>query len=225
MSLDPFHALADQTMARLLLQSGAIRVSTEQPFFLAAGWASPIYVDCRALFGDVIRRRKVTELAVALLRRSPSVTFDIIAGAETAGIPWACFIADRLSLPLRYVRKRKLGIGRDAQVEGGDVQGQRVLLVDDLTTDGGSKVAFTRGLREAGAVVEDALTIFHHGVFPGSAERLAELGLRLHALAGWDEILRLAPDDGFSAAQRAALTQFLADPVAWSGRHGGRMVV
>ena len=84
------------------------------------------------------------------------------------------------------------------------MQGQRVLLVDDLTTDGGSKVAFTRGLREAGAVVEDALTIFHHGVFPGSAERLAELGLRLHALAGWDEILRLAPDDGFSAEHSAA---------------------
>ena len=226
MSLDAFRTLAGRTVARLLLEAGAIRVSgDEQPFLLAAGWASPVYVDCRLLIGDAQRRRKVTDLAVAALRRAPSIEFDAVAGAETAGIPWASFIADRLSLPLRYVRKRPLGIGRNAQVEGGTVEGRRVLLVDDLTTDAGSKASFTRGLRDAGATVTDAVTIFHHGVFPGGAERLDRLGLRLHPLATWEEILRLEPDDGLTPEQRGRLKRFLADPAAWSARHGGRAAV
>ena len=78
---------------------------------------------------------------------------------------------------MRYVRKRPLGIGRNAQVEGGDVDGLNVLLVDDLTTDGGSKLNFARGLRAAGAVVEHVLTIFYHDVFPGAADRLAQASL------------------------------------------------
>jgi orotate phosphoribosyltransferase len=210
--------------ARLLLSAGAISLSREHPFILAAGWASPVYVDCRILIGDPTVRRSMTELAVAKLRRSfeASLPFDAIAGAETAGIPWACWMAEQLDLPLRYVRKSALGIGRNAQVEGGPVDGKRVLLVDDLTTDGGSKVAFTRGLRAAGATVSDALVLFYHGTFPGAAERLAALQLRLHALATWQDVLCVGQDAALSAADHAELERFIADPVAWSARHGGR---
>ena len=181
--------------ARLLLSAGAISFSREHPFILAAGWASPVYVDCRSLIGDPALRRAMTDLAVAKLRRTfdAALPFDVIAGAETAGIPWACWMAEQLDLPLRYVRKSALGIGRNAQVEGGPVDGRRVLLVDDLTTDGGSKVAFTRGLRAAGATVTDAFCLFYHGTFPGGAERLAGIGLRLHALATWHDVLRVGP--------------------------------
>ncbi len=210
--------------ARLLLSAGAISFSREHPFILAAGWASPVYVDCRSLIGDPTVRRAMTELAVAKLRHSfaASLPFDAIAGAETAGIPWACWMAEQLDLPLRYVRKSALGIGRNAQVEGGPVDSKRVLLVDDLTTDGGSKVAFTRGLRAAGATVSDALSLFYHGTFPGAAERLAALQLRLHALATWQDVVRVGQGAALSAANRAELERFIADPVAWSARHGGR---
>ena len=210
--------------ARLLLSAGAISFSREHPFILAAGWASPVYVDCRSLIGDPTVRRAMTRLAVAKLRSSfgLSLPFDAIAGAETAGIPWACWIAEQLDLPLRYVRKSALGIGRNAQVEGGPVDGKRVLLVDDLTTDGGSKVAFTRGLRAAGATVSDGLSLFYHGTFPGAAERLAALQLRLHVLATWQDVLRVGQDAALPAADHAELERFIADPVAWSGRHGGR---
>jgi orotate phosphoribosyltransferase len=210
--------------ARRLLSAGAISFCREHPFILAAGWASPVYVDCRRLIGDPTVRRAMTGLAVAKLRRSfgRPFPFEMIAGAETAGIPWACWIAEQLELPLRYVRKSALGIGRNAQVEGGSVDGQQVLLVDDLTTDGGSKVAFTRGLRAAGATVSDALCLFHHGTFPGAAERLAALQLRLHALLTWRDVLRVSEDAAVSAANRSELEQFIADPVAWSARHGGR---
>jgi orotate phosphoribosyltransferase len=222
MNRDDHRGITGRGIARLLLEAGAIRVSDTQPFFLAAGWASPVYIDCRLLMGLPRWRRTVTDLAIATLRRSPSAEFDMVAGAETAGIPWAGFIAERLDLPLRYVRKRSLGIGRDAQVEGGSVEGQNVLLVDDLTTDGHSKVAFTRGLRQAGATVTDTFAIFHHAIFPGSQQRLTELGLRLHVLASWDDLLRLEPAEGLAKPQRQILEKFLDNPVSWSGRHGGR---
>jgi orotate phosphoribosyltransferase len=212
-------------MARLLLEAGAIQFSRGRPFMLAAGWASPVYVDCRRLIGDPATRRAVIDAALARLRRQfgPELPFDAIAGGETAGIAWSAWLADRLNLPLRYVRKRPLGIGRDAQVEGGPVDGLRVLLVDDLATDAGSKTAFVRGLRTAGATVTDGLVIFYHGVFPGAAERLSHLGLTLHALATWEDILRPgAGQPGLDEADRAELGRFLPDPAGWSAFHGGR---
>jgi orotate phosphoribosyltransferase len=210
--------------AELLMEAGAVAFSREHPFILAAGWASPVYVDCRRLIGEPRWRRAMTDLAAARLWRDFGATppFDAIAGAETAGIPLACWLADRLDLKLRYVRKRALGIGQNAQVEGGTVEGKRVLLVDDLTTDGGSKVAFTRGLRSAGATVTEALCLFSHGTFPGGAERLADLGLRLHALATWSDVLRAGRGDLLSPEDHAALERFIADPVGWSAMHGGR---
>ena|SRR5437016_6958997 len=211
------------TIARLLLAAGAVRFARERPFTLAAGWASPVYVDCRVLIGDPVARRAVTACAAqAVAAAFAPGEIEIIAGAETAGIPYAAWLADALDLPLTYVRKRPLGIGRNAQVEGADVEKRRVLLVDDLTTDGASKVAFTRGLRMAGADVRDALTIFHNAAFADIAGRLRAEGLRLLSLATWDDILGLDDGRGLSAADRATLDEFRQDPIAWSTRHGGR---
>ncbi len=190
-------------VARLLFEGGAIHVSRQQPFILAAGWASPVYVDVRVILGDPALRQAVTQLAVRYVNEM---------------LP----LADRLNVKMRYVRKRPLGIGRNAQVEGGDVDGLKVLLVDDLTTDGGSKLNFARGLRAAGAVVEHVLTIFYHDVFPGAADRLAQAGLTLHPLATWADILRSPAAGSVSQQDRSEVERFLADPVAWSTRHGGR---
>jgi orotate phosphoribosyltransferase len=205
--------------ARLLLEAGAIQISREQPFVLAAGWASPVYVDCRRLIDRPEWRRAVVRMAAEML--DPG-SFDLIAGAETAGIPWASWLAEALDKPLCYVRKRPLGIGRNAQVEGGSVEGRRALLVDDLTTDGSSKLAFTRGLRSAGAEVTQAFSIFHHGAFPGSTERLEQLGLTLRPLASWADVLALGESAEMDTADRDELARFLRDPVSWSAVHGGR---
>lgn len=210
-----------QAVAELLVGAGAIHVSRAQPFFLAAGWASPVYVDVRLLLGRPETRRTVTELAARYLAGAlAGRRFDAIVGAETAGMPFATSLADREGLALRYVRKHALGAGRGAQVEGGSVEGLDVLLMDDLTTDGASKIGFARGLRAAGARVTDILTIFYHDAFPGAAERLADAGLHLHPLATWADVLGL--DDGLGAEDRAEVNRFLSDPVAWSTRHGGR---
>ncbi|WP_332680946.1 orotate phosphoribosyltransferase [Bosea sp. (in: a-proteobacteria)] len=212
-----------EAVANLLFRAGAVHVSRQQPFVLAAGWASPVYVDVRLLLGDPQLRRAVTDLAVRYADAAfPAGSFDAVAGAETAGIPFASWFADRTGLKLRYVRKRPLGVGRNAQVEGGPVEGLRVLLVDDLTTDGGSKLGFARGLRAAGASVEHVLTIFYHDVFPGAGERLREAGLSLHPLATWADVLRADAGRELVVEDRAEIERFLADPVAWSTRHGGR---
>jgi orotate phosphoribosyltransferase len=207
--------------ARLLFDAGAVHLSRGRPFILAAGWASPVYIDCRLLISEPRHRKAVTELAVAAIKNTFSPTaFDAVAGAETAGMPFASWLADALDLPLRYVRKRPLGVGRNAQVEGGAVEGLRVLLVDDLTTDAQSKVAFSKGLRAAGAEVTDSLTVFYHSAFPGAADRLARADLSLHALATWRDVLMVR--DQLEAEDRELVQAFLADPIAWSTRNGGR---
>ncbi|MFC0384910.1 orotate phosphoribosyltransferase [Muricoccus vinaceus] len=215
--------MSGAAMARLLLEGGAVQVSHGQPFILAAGWASPAYIDCRLLIGDARLRRAATALAAEAIRAGfGDAPPEAVAGAETAGIPWAAWLAEALDLPLRYVRKRPLGIGRNAQVEGGPVEGMRVLLVDDLMTDGGSKVAFTRGLRSGGATVTHALCLFHHGTFPGGAERMEKLGLTLVSLASWRDVLAADGACALPDADRAVLERFLADPIGWSAAHGGR---
>jgi orotate phosphoribosyltransferase len=207
--------------ARLLFDAGAIHLSRGRPFILAAGWASPVYIDCRLLISEPRLRKAVTQLAVAAVKNTFSpMAFDAVAGAETAGMPFASWLADALDLPLRYVRKRPLGIGHNAQVEGGPVEGLRVLLMDDLTTDAQSKIAFSKGLRAAGAEVTDILTVFYHSAFPGAANRLAKADLSLHALATWRDVLMVR--DQLDAEDRKLIQAFLADPVAWSTRHGGR---
>jgi orotate phosphoribosyltransferase len=210
-------------ISSLIVEAGAIHVSRQQPFILAAGWASPVYVDCRVLIGKPEVRRAVTALAAEYVAMTLPGAFDAVAGGETAGIPFATLLAETCGFALRYVRKRPLGIGRNAQVEGGSVEGMRVLLIDDLTTDGASKLAFVRGLRSAGAIVENALTIFYNNAFPGAVERLKDAGVSLHALATWTDILQ--SDSGLAGKDRETIETFLSDPVAWSARQGGRIAL
>jgi orotate phosphoribosyltransferase len=219
--MSPEIAEIGKDIARLLIKTNAVYVSSEQPFILAAGWASPVYVDCRLLIGEPVIRRTVTQLMSRYVAAVLPETFDAIAGAETAGIPFAACLADESGMALRYVRKRPLGIGRHAQVEGGSVDGLRVLLVDDLTTDGTSKLAFVRGLRSAGATIGHTLTVFFNDAFPGAVERLGQAGIALHSLATWRSLLH--GDCGLAAGNRAVVENFLKDPTAWSARHGGRI--
>ena len=103
-------------------------------------------------------------------------TIETVAGGETAGIPFAAWIADRMLAPMAYVRKQPKGFGRNALIEGDVPVGKRTLLVEDLTTDGQSKIQFAKALRDAGAIVNHAFVVFFYGVFPGSFETLAQHG-------------------------------------------------
>lgn len=216
-------AIADLT-ARLLLEIEAVLFyDGAAPFKFTSGWASPVYVDCRRVVSFPRARRAIVEYAVETLRRDAGFErFDAVAGGETAGIPYAAWIADALGLPMQYVRKKPKGFGRNARIEGVVEEGQRVLLVEDLATDGKSKASFVEALRTAGCTVEHAFVVFHYGIFPQSVESMAAMGVRLHALATWWDVLRAAKEGGyFPAATLAQVEEFLNAPAAWSVAHGG----
>jgi orotate phosphoribosyltransferase len=121
-----------------------------------------------------------------------------------------------------YVRKKPKGFARNAQIEGELKPGARVLLVEDLASDGKSKVAFVEALRTAGAEVSDALVVFFYSVFPGGLAMLDKIGVRLHALTTWKEVLEVAgAHQKISASDLVDVRAFLADPVKWSIAHGG----
>lgn len=212
-----------ETTADILLEVKAVHFSGDKPFILTSGWASPAYIDCRKLISFPRARRTLTEFAAATIAREAGFeSIDAVAGGETAGIPFAAWIADRLMLPMQYVRKTAKGFGRNAQIEGDLHEGQRVLLVEDLSTDGRSKIKFCQALRDAGATVEHTFVMFNYGIFPESEQVLADLNLRLHALATWRDVLAAAKRRNyFSTTAIGEVEQFLADPAGWSAAHGG----
>jgi orotate phosphoribosyltransferase len=212
--------------ARILLEIGAVNFRPAEPYILTSGWASPVYIDMRCVISFPRARRKITELSAAAITRAVGFeTIEAIAGGETAGIPYAAWISDTLALPMLYVRKQPKGFGRNAQIEGRFREGERVLLVEDLASDGASKINFCEALRKAGAKVSDAFVVFFYGVFPGALQNLEELGIDLLYLANWWDVLDVAEQgDYFDKPSLDEVRKFLHDPIAWSGHHGGRKV-
>jgi orotate phosphoribosyltransferase len=216
-------AVIAELTAKMLLEVNAVRFAEEKPFIYTSGLASPVYTDCRRLISFPRVRQTLMDFGAATMMRDVGFeAFDAIAGGETAGIPFAAWMADRFGLPMQYVRKKPKGFGRNAQIEGHLVEGQRTLLVEDLATDGGSKVNFCRALREAGARVEHVFVVFFYDIFPGSTAALGEMGITLHALATWWDVLAYAKSQRLFEPERLAeVERFMKDPRAWSLAHGG----
>ena len=210
--------------AKILLDIKAVNFRPEEPYILTSGWASPVYIDCRKLISYPDERRRIMKLAVAQLDNDIGFEeIDVVAGGETAGIPYAAWIAQATDKPMLYVRKKPKGFGRNAQIEGDLGKGSQVLLVEDLATDGASKVLFVNALREAGAIVTDAFVVFYYGIFAGALESLKDQGISLHYLATWHDVLAAAEaGDYFPAEAVDGVREFLKDPAAWSLAHGGK---
>ncbi|MEM1398476.1 MAG: orotate phosphoribosyltransferase [Pseudomonadota bacterium] len=210
--------------ARMLLEINAVHFRADEPYIFTSGLASPVYIDCRKLISFPRIRATLMDFAVATFHNKVGLEqIDAVAGGETAGIPFAAWIAERMALPMLYVRKKPKGFGRDARIEGALTEGQRVLLVEDLTTDGGSKVSFCNALREAGAEVSDTLVVFYYDIFKDAPDELAEHGIRLHYLATWWDVLAEAREQKrFDAQTLAEVEKFLHEPAKWSANHGGK---
>jgi orotate phosphoribosyltransferase len=203
--------------ARMLLEIEAVHFNAETPFTLASGLPSPTYIDCRKLISfPRIRSTLMDFLTVTVMRGAGFEAFDNIAGGETAGIPFAALVAERMALPMTYVRKKPKGYGRDARIEGVMSTGERVLLVEDLTTDGGSKLSFVDAIRETGASCGHTAVIFYYGIFPETEKTLSEHGIDLHYLCTWWDVLAEARAQGsFDAKTLDGVEAFLNDPRKW----------
>jgi len=182
--------------AKMLLEINAVHFRADQPYKLTSGLASPVYIDCRKLISYPRIRAALMDFAVStLLRDAGFEAFDAIAGGETAGIPFAAWIAERMGLPMQYVRKKPKGFGRDA---------------------------FADALREAGAITDHTLVIFYYDVFPDTQSKLAARGLKLHHLATWWDVLAHCRAEGhFDTATLDEVEKFLHQPLQWSQDHGG----
>jgi orotate phosphoribosyltransferase len=207
--------------ARMLLEIGAVDFNTDTPFTLASGLPSPSYVDCRKLISyPRIRSTLMDFMTVTVMRNAGFEAFDNIAGGETAGIPFAALVADRMALPMTYVRKKPKGYGRNARIEGVMTEGQRVLLVEDLTTDGGSKLSFVDAIRETGASCGHTAVIFYYDIFPETTKTLGDHGVELHHLCTWWDVLAEARvQQSFSTQTLDEVETFLKDPRAWQDAH------
>ena len=203
--------------ARMLLEIKAVHFNTAEPFTLASGLPSPTYIDCRKLISyPRIRTTLMDFLTVTTMRKAGFEAFDNIAGGETAVIPFAALVAERMALPMTYVRKKPKGYGRNARIEGQMNEGERVLLVEDLTTDGGSKLSFVDAIRETGATCAHTAVIFYYGIFPETEKTLGDHGVDLHYLCTWWDVLAEAKDSGaFDAETIKGVEAFLNDPRGW----------
>jgi orotate phosphoribosyltransferase len=210
---------AAEITARILLETKSVLFSPDKPFTFTSGRISPVYVDCRRLISFPRARRRLMDLAAD---RVGHESLDAIAGGETAGIPFAAWIAERMSLPMLYVRKKAKGFGRNAQIEGEMEEGARVILVEDLASEGTSKLNFVRAIRQAGGRIDHSFVIFNYGIFPQSMAGLTAEGVTLLHLATWWDALGVAQGLGyFTPEQFAAVRSFLEDPDGWSKARGG----
>ena len=176
-------------VARLLIEVRAVEMRTdpEQWFTWASGTRSPIYCDNRILFSYPEERAVVAD-ALAAGVREHFADAEVIAGTATAGIPHAAWVAERLELPMVYVRGEAKGHGRKNQVEGRALAGERVVLIEDLISLGGSSGSAVEALLREGGKVVGILAIFTYG-FPAAARRLGELGTPWHTLTGYEVLL------------------------------------
>ena len=217
----PDDKLIAELTAKMFLDIKAVHFNPKEPFTLASGLSSPTYIDCRKLISyPQIRSTVMDFMACKILRNAGFDAFDNIAGGETAGIPFAALIAERLGLPMTYVRKKSKGYGKDAQIEGKLDKGQRVLLVEDLTTDGGSKLKFVEAIRKAEGICNDTAVIFYYDIFPGTLAKLSQDNINLHYLCTWKDILEAARKGNYFDVETLDQVElFLNDPINWATTH------
>ncbi len=208
-----------QLTADILLEIQAVHIRPDEPFTFTSGMLSPVYVDCRKIISFPRARAKLMDLGVErVCRDAGHEAFDVVAGGETAGIPFAAWISERLGLPMTYIRKKPKGFGRNAQIEGDFKDGARMLLVEDLASEGGSKHVFLDAIKAAGAVCQHIFVIFNYGTFPAGIESLKARGVNLHALATWADVLVAAARKGYTKEQLDQVRSFLSDPDGWAAK-------
>ncbi len=210
--------LSARDLAGCLLEAGAVRLQPMDPFTWASGMKSPIYCDNRRLLGFTQVRDQIVE---ALMARAAALKPTLIAGAATAGVPWAAMVADRLKLPLAYVRPTPKNHGTGRQVEGPLAKGHGVVLIEDLISTGMSSLRCAEALRAEGAEVPAVLALFSYGL-PQAEAAFAAARIALAVLSSFEVLSAEAEARGLLDLDGLeVLKAWRADTVAWSRARGG----
>jgi orotate phosphoribosyltransferase len=207
-------------IAQILIDIKSINFSFNDPFTLTSGLKSPVYVDCRKIISYVKEREIIFNKAIEYFKKN-NLNFDILAGGETAGIPYAAFLSDKLNKPMIYIRKKPKGFGINKQIEGNFIKNQNAMIIEDLATDGGSKIIFVNALRNVGLKVQDIFVIFYYDIFDFKSSELSKLNIKIHSLCTWKDIINYIENEKiFSKSQISNLKEFLSSPNSWREKYG-----
>ena len=202
-------------VAEILINIESIKFSFDDPFTLTSGLKSPVYVDCRKIISYVNERTIILNYAIKYFKEN-NIEFDLLAGGETAGIPYAAFFAELLKKPMLYIRKKPKKFGKNQQIEGYYEKNQKVILIEDLATDGRSKIVFLNALKNANLRVSDIFVIFYYDIFNIKKTLLGSFNIKIHSLCTWKNIVELVKlKKLYSKKQIENLEDFLEDPELW----------
>tara|TARA_B100000029_G_C17573226_1_gene957350 strand:- start:754 stop:1392 length:639 start_codon:yes stop_codon:yes gene_type:complete len=201
--------------AKILIDIKAINFNFQNPFILTSGRKSPVYVDCRKIISYTKERNFIVQFMENYLIDN-NINFELIAGGETAGIPYAAFLAERLQKPMIYIRKKPKGFGKKSQIEGNFNINEKSILVEDLATDGKSKMSFINAMRENNIKINDTLVIFFYGIFKKAEEELQKHNIKIHYLCTWHDILNeIKKEKKLENNEIDSLEKFLFDSEKW----------
>ena len=204
--------------AKILVEIGAVNFSLVSPFKLSSGFLSPSYIDCRKIIAYPMAFKSITRMMIDTIKSDMiSQSPNYILGGETAGIPFAAVIAEKMGLPLSYVRKKPKDYGKNKLIEGEILKGKNSLLVEDLITDGKSKIKFVNNIREHDVQCNLSLVVFKYNIFNHVDTTLKENNIEVHHLTDWKDVYNeMCNLNTFETNILSEIKNFLDDPLAWS---------
>ena len=204
-----------EIIAEKLIDIESVKFSFENHFTLTSGLKSPVYVDCRKIISFIDERELIMNEALNYFKKN-NIQFDLLAGGETAGIPYAAIISEKIKKPMVYIRKKPKGFGQNQQIEGNFKEKQKAILIEDLATDGGSKVVFVEAMRKAGLIVNDIFVIFYYDIFNLENSVLPKLNVNIHSLCTWKDIISvIEKKNSYKENDIKNLKKFLSNPDDW----------
>ena len=203
--------------AKILIDIGAINFSLVTPFRLSSGFLSPSYIDCRKIIAYPSAFKSITDMMIDTIKSDMSPLPDYIIGGETAGIPFSAVIAEKMGLPLSYVRKKAKDYGKNKLIEGDILKEKNTLLVEDLMTDGQSKINFVETIRSYGIECNLSLVVFRYNIFKEADISMKRNNIKVYHLTDWEEVYnQMHLMNTFESSILLEIRKFLDDPVAWS---------
>jgi orotate phosphoribosyltransferase len=211
---------SSEIAAKILLETESVQFNAKAPFTYTSGNKGPVYIDCRRPLSFPKERNQLMDLGARMLSQQIGLkNIDIIAGAETAGIPYGCMIAERLERPFIYVRKKPKDHGKMSQIEGyfDPDDTPNIVLCEDLQNYGHSKRVFVDALRQAGANISHFFVLFDYGIRADVTQENKNMGLTLHALCNWFDVLSVAKANKyFDEATLDSVEAYLKAPDQWA---------
>ncbi len=183
-----------EKIANLLLSIGCVNINFKNQFTLTSGKKSPVYVDCRKLISFPKEREFIINVMSKQIKSKYKNNLTIIAGGETAGIPYSSFLCQKMKYPMVYIRKSPKGFGKGKLIEGEFKKNTQSILVEDMATDGGSKLHFIKALRQNKLKVKDIYVIFYYGIYPKAKKNISKMRVNLNYLTSWKDILSISPN-------------------------------